>query len=496
MKLTIYKKIILGFTLIIALMIIANAYVLVALDNVTESTRNTLTSDVHAVDLAKQLSSILVDEERFAQKHLISRDDTYFRLFTDLHNRFDTHIDSLLETEPDSLERAIIGELQEGHRWFVSSVTRESQVALPMSLEQRRIHDQSRADTLESLYIRLADIVSLNQQSINKAMANAGTTMMRSSNVAYLLTIGAFLGAITVALIIARTITKPIGVLIRGTDRIAHGRFDSIDVPSRDEIAMLASAINDMSNKLKHIDEMKTDLMHHISHELRTPLQTMLSAHYILSEQRQGPINEGQARLLETIRQGINKLTRFTNQFLDISKIEAGRMQYRFVHANLVDILNAVVEEARVFAEQKHVTITFTSSPLPEVRGDLEKLSHIFSNLLSNAIKYSSRGGKVEVVAELCRKGVRVSVRDFGIGIDADDLPKIFTKFFQARNAGKIDAKGTGVGLALVKALTEGHGGIVYVESKVNEGSTFTVELPAVNGTSTPMTVEANRKTG
>jgi signal transduction histidine kinase len=183
----------------------------------------------------------------------------------------------------------------------------------------------------------------------------------------------------------------------------------------------------------------------------------------------------------------VDKLIRFTNAFLDIAKIEAGRMEYEMVLADLLSIVAAAVEDAQVLAERKGVQISVSASPIPYIMADVEKLSQVFSNLVSNAIKYTEKGGKISIIVTQNNRGTRVSIEDTGIGIAREDLPKIFTKFYQASNASRASAKGTGLGLALVKAFVVGHGGEVSVTSTVGIGSTFTVDLPAADlGTMMP----------
>jgi signal transduction histidine kinase len=258
-------------------------------------------------------------------------------------------------------------------------------------------------------------------------------------------------------------------------------------VASHDETALLADAVNDMGNQLKQINEYKAGMMRQISHELRTPLQTILSAQYILSEQKLGRLNPEQLRLLGSMRGNIDKLIKFTNAFLDIAKIEAGKMEYEMVLADLLSIVASAVEDAQVLAERKGVQISVSASPIPYVMADVEKLSQVFSNLVSNAIKYTEKGGQITITAARNNSGARITVADTGVGIASEDLPKIFTKFYQASNVSKAGAKGTGLGLALVKAFVEGHGGTVSVASTINVGTTFTVDLPGADlGTMTP----------
>jgi two-component system sensor histidine kinase GlrK len=231
---------------------------------------------------------------------------------------------------------------------------------------------------------------------------------------------------------------------------------------------------------------MKTEMMHQISHELRTPLQAMTSALNLLTDQRYGTLNTEQSRLTSFLREGINKITAFSHQFLDISKIESGAMKYTFTSADLLGILLPVIEEAKLIATRKNIAVIVKAEPIPKVRADLEKIPQVYSNLLSNAIKYTPENGKIQVDIGRSRFGVRVSVTDSGIGIAPEDLPNVFTKFYQAKNADKASTRGTGVGLALVKALVEAHGGRVFAESVVGEGTRFTVELPALQDAMLP----------
>lgn len=476
MRFTIYKKLLLGFTIIILLMMVANAYVLWQLDSVTKTTSLTFRNDVRSINLAKQMQTILYDEERYAQKYFISRDTAYLSLYKEQEALFSRYADSLYDASPDSAEIALITLLQRTHTWTQKDMVEEARPVNQLATPGTKLREQQRADTLETMYTGLENLIRSNDDDVNNSVSGINGAMVRSVNVAWLITVGALLVALCVALFITGTIVRPIRTLIRGTENIARGEFDRIQVSSRDEVAWLADAVNAMSIKLKQINDLKTEMMHHISHELRTPLQTMLSAQYLLLDQKRGTLTPDQVRLVMSIKEGIRKLTHFSNQFLDIQKIEHGSMEYHFKRSNIVQIVTPLVEDTQLIASQKEVTVNYSSErDLPEVMVDTEKISQVVSNLLSNAIKYTETGGTITVRASNTKKGIKVSVSDTGAGIPKDDLPRIFTKFYQARNA----KKGTGIGLALVKALVEGHKGRVYVESDLGKGTTFTIELPA-----------------
>jgi two-component system sensor histidine kinase GlrK len=465
----------LGFGAVIVIMIITSAYILFELNTVSNEAKITLTSDVQVVDLAKQLDAILQDENGYAQKYLISRDETYFSIFVASSRRFDEYLNSLLKAQLDEIERSLIRNMRQAHESFVASMhsERDSQDS-----NYNPVRDNLRSDSLKTLYKSLDHLISANQVSIGNAMFRMETSTNLSLKIALLLTTGSLLTAILAALMITRTITSPIDDIIRGTEQIARGNFEQVKVSSNDEMALLAHALNDMSVKIKNINKYRTQMMQQISHELQTPLQVMLSTHDILKSQSSGPLNDEQIQMLDTIRGGIKKLSSFSKQYLDLAKIDSGMMKYYMEWTDLLQLIEPIVEDAKFIAARKNVPVELVALPCPKVMVDAKKISIVVNNLLGNAIKYTRNRGKVRVKIGPCTMGVFIEIQDSGIGITPEELPKIFAKFYRASNAGRKNIGGIGVGLALVKAFTEGHGGKVYAESTVDVGSTFTVELP------------------
>ena len=475
MKLTIYRKMMLGFGAVIVIMIITSTFILFELNTVSNAAKITLTSDVQVVDLAKQLDAILQYENGYAQKYLISRDETYFSIFVASSRRFDQYLSSLLKTQLDEIERSLIRNMRQAHESFVASMQSERDI---QDSSYNPVRDNLRSDSLKTLFRSIDYLISTNQVSIGNAMSRIETSTDRSAKIALLLIAGSLLTAILAALIITRTITSPIDDLIRGTEQIARGKFEKVRVSSNDEIALLAHAVNDMSVKIKNINKHRTQMMQQISHELQTPLQVMLSTYDILKSQTSGPLNNEQIQMLDTIRGGIKKLASFSKQYLDLAKIDSGMMKYYMEWTDLLQIIKPIVEDAKLVAARKNITVELTSLDAPKVMVDTKKISIVVSNLLSNAIKYTRNDGKVRAKVGPCTMGARVEIQDSGIGITPEELPKIFTRFYQASDTGRIRSGGIGVGLALVKAFTEGHSGKIYAESTVDGGSTFTVELP------------------
>lgn len=475
-RLTIYKKMMLGFGAIILIMIIASNYILVQLHSVSKEAKITLSSHVQVVDLAKQLQAVLLDENGYAQKYLIFRDETYLSLFNETSRQVEQCLISLLNAQSNESERLLVKDMRQAHASFVSNIQNRSKLK---ASDKKLVVDKSRSDSLERLHSSLDQFISINQASIRNAISRMETTTNRSAKVALFLLGWTLLAAITAAFIITRTITRPIGDLIRGTERIARGKFEQVRVSSNDEIALLADAVNDMSSKIKKTNELRTETMQQISHDVQTPLQAMLSAHDLLKNQYSGPLNAQQLELLETILNGIKKLENFSKQYLDLSKIESGTMKYFTEPADLHQIVKPLVDDAELIAAGKNISIELALLTAPKVVVDREKISMVVNNLLSNAIKYTRKDGKIRVTVGSCSLGAKVEVQDSGIGIVQEEIPKVFGRFYQSNNVDRLKVRGTGVGLAIVKAFTEGHGGKVYVESTVDRGSTFTVELPA-----------------
>ncbi len=477
MKIPIFKKMMFGFIAIIVLMVLSTSYVLLELREVSSAAQITLSSNVKSVDQAKQLKTIIFDEEGYAQKYLISGDKTYFDILLDSFREFDNTLNSLRTLQVDNAELAIVKKIGDTHRWLETSFIskQENKSAMDTGKLSEEWHN-----SFEALQRQLDHIIGLNQLTIGNSMAKVETTTSRSTRIALFILICTVLLAVFMALLISRTITKPIDNLAKGIGRVAKGDFEPVKINSNDEIALLADSFNNMSQQLKDTNELKAEMMQQVSHELRNPLTIIQATHDLLKKETAGELNDKQLRLLESLNTGIKRISNFNDQFLDIAKFDAGMMEYNMVTTDLLKIIEPVAKEAEIVASHRDISLNIIAKKaLPKISGDHRKIRVIFRNLLSNAIKYSHDGGEIDLHISPSKFGIRAVVRDHGVGIPPEDLPKVFTKFFQAKNSGMSKTKGTGLGLALIKAYTEGQGGRVLAESKLDSGSSFTVEFPA-----------------
>jgi len=239
--------------------------------------------------------------------------------------------------------------------------------------------------------------------------------------------------------------------------------------------------------RLLAADRSKNQFLANMSHELRTPLNSIIGFSSVLIEAARSELPPRMHKFLENIHAAGNHLLELINDILDLSKIEAGKMELRADVFDLRDTMAAVERVMRGFAADAKVQILSTIEPnVPEVRLDEGRLKQILFNLLSNAVKFSPRGGFVAVNCRLLPRSdsplsldtVRIDVIDQGIGIPADELQRIFHEFYQTEDGRRARGGGTGLGLSLTRNFVELHHGRIEVKSKPGDGSTFTLYLP------------------
>ncbi len=233
--------------------------------------------------------------------------------------------------------------------------------------------------------------------------------------------------------------------------------------------------------RLKELDKMKSDFVSNVSHELRTPLTAIKASADNMLDNLTGPLSEKQTRYLIRIKANADRLARLINDVLDLSRIEAGKIDLRPSDLDLAALAQEVVEQVRPVAIEKLIRLEVASRDGDALSwADRDKVVQVLINLIGNAVKFTPPRGRITVTIARSRDDwVQISVADTGPGIPADDADRIFNKFYQVPHAGEQKTKGTGLGLAICKALVEMHGGRIWVESELNKGSTFSFTLPA-----------------
>jgi GAF domain-containing protein len=243
--------------------------------------------------------------------------------------------------------------------------------------------------------------------------------------------------------------------------------------------ARLFREIEDKNRQIEAANRHKSEFLANMSHELRTPLNAIIGFSEVLQEKLFGELNEKQAEYTDDILTSGRHLLSLINEILDLSKVEAGRMELELATFDLP----LAIDNARTFVRERATRHGITldvkvDERLGDFVGDERKIKQILLNLLSNAVKFTPEGGRIGINARQVDGSVEISVSDTGIGIAPEDEPKIFEEFRQVGSDYAHKVEGTGLGLTLAKKFVELHGGRIWVESEVGKGSTFTFMLP------------------
>ena len=244
------------------------------------------------------------------------------------------------------------------------------------------------------------------------------------------------------------------------------------------QIRSLNENLERRNREVERANQLKSEFLASMSHELRTPLNAIIGFSDLLKEQSGGEANEKQQRYLNHISRGARHLLTLINDILDLSKIEAGRLDLRLEKLILPDDIEEVFTAVRPLATAKGLDLHIDVHSGLEFHADRTRIKQILFNLLSNAVKFTPAGGSISVEAHAEGTLLRLSVVDTGIGISPDEIETIFGAFHQAAETTKGVREGTGLGLAITKRLVELHRGRICVASEVGRGSRFSVEMP------------------
>jgi PAS domain S-box-containing protein len=231
------------------------------------------------------------------------------------------------------------------------------------------------------------------------------------------------------------------------------------------------------NREVEHANQLKSEFLASMSHELRTPLHTIIGFAELLGEQLEGPLNEKQRRFINHIHTDSQHLLALINDILDISKIESGRLELRREAFDIARTLEEILSSIRPQGAAKSIRIETSLDVSTAVFADRLRVKQILFNLLSNAVKFTPAGGKIHVEGRLLKDVLEISVSDTGVGIPKEQHEAVFDRFYQVGTTTKGVREGTGLGLAITRALVEGHGGRIWLESEPGKGSRFTFTL-------------------
>jgi len=282
---------------------------------------------------------------------------------------------------------------------------------------------------------------------------------------------------------------------IQQSERALRKAHDGLEQRVRERTAELEAAKKEVEEfshsvllakeEVERGSKFKDQFLSTMSHELRTPLNAVLGFSDLLADERYGPLNERQQRYISHIHTGGKHLLSLISDILDLSKIEAGRLELAIESLRVETVFGEVLSAMQPLADKKSQEMTKSVEDGLAVRADSTRLKQVLMNLLGNAIKFTPNGGRIEAAARLVDDRVRVEVRDNGPGIPPEEQKRIFEAFYRLRESGK-KSEGTGLGLAITHRLVELHGGELSLDSEIGQGSCFHFCLPVAVGVREP----------
>lgn len=285
------------------------------------------------------------------------------------------------------------------------------------------------------------------------------------------------LAAIAVSVYTARRIVGPVRAMTDASQRIASGDYHQrVPMPGEDELGVLASSFNQMAETLEQTEQRRVSLIGTVAHELRTPLSSIRSTMEGLVD---GVLPTETATFL-SVQHEITRLQRLVQDLEELSRAEAGQIPLDIRPSDISPLLRAAVDRLRVQFDDKSISLKVEiAAVLPYVRIDAARITQVLVNLLGNALQYTPEGGAVSVNAWSASHELLIAVHDTGAGVSAENLPRLFERFYRVDLSRSRAGGGSGIGLTISKHLIEAHGGRIWAASPgIGQGSTFTFALP------------------
>jgi signal transduction histidine kinase len=308
--------------------------------------------------------------------------------------------------------------------------------------------------------------------------------------------------SVIVSILLSRSITRPILAMTTASARMAEGDYEQVvRAPGQDEVARLAESFNRMAFEVERSRKSQRDLIANVSHDLRTPLTSIQGFSQAMLE---GAIHDqqGYQRAAQIIKDEAEGMGQLIDRLLDLARFDAGEVIHERAAIRPTELIDRVVTLFAPVAFEEGVLLAHsTPEDPPTIEGDTARLEQALSNLIDNAIRYTPSGGRIDIHAEEVHlrggrpqhdlpcgmppeaprdgRWLAITVKDTGVGIAEQDLPRIFERFYRADKS-RGGSKGAGLGLAIAKEIAEAHGGTIGVTSQLGEGSCFSMLLPVV----------------
>jgi signal transduction histidine kinase len=492
LRASVHAKLLGAFLLIALLLVAMTAMSLEAITSVSRHSR-LLDQARERVDASRRIEQAVGVQMNVIRNALVLRDEATLVGILHDEERFAETLARLEKAAPTA-ERETIEKIRGAERQLIKTVEElRSLVRVDKADEAMALHLSEGQPRYREIATLITQVVRSEEAGMDRLRQNVEISNRRA-----VLFMGTFAAAsILLALILGFVISWSFIIPVReaGTflGRVARGNFSAtIDVPNRDEFGSLAARMNEMSRELSQLYEhertlnteleraskAKSDFLASMSHELRTPLNAILGFNELILGEIYGPVAEDLKVPLTDIQSSGKHLLRLINNVLDLSKIEAGRMELALSDYSVQDTVLSVLTGLRPLATQKGLDlVSAVPDDIPLACGDAGRITQCLMNLVGNALKFTQQG-RIEVAVDLRGDALHYRVADTGTGIAEDRLESVFAEFRQADSTIANQFGGTGLGLSITKTFVEMHGGRIGVESELGKGSTFWFTIP------------------
>ena len=495
---SVHTKLLAAFLVVTLLFITMAAVSLQTIVNTTQQAQ--LLDEAHEqVSWAQQSEQALARQMHFTDLALLSQDEVAIAKILRENNRFN---DRLAKLEAAGIaERGLIEQIrtsQDEAMAVVADMANAIRDGKLGGVTGELLRRQERLD--EEITARVGQLVEAQQTRMTRLRERVATANRRSLILTSAFAITAVVLALLCGFVISWSFILPLREAQGFLDQVARGNFGGrISVPNRDEFGVLADRINHMSEELQRFDreqrvaaaelvhlndqlaqssKAKSEFLANMSHELRTPMNAMLGFTEMLLDGLYGEVPPALMEPIMDIQVNGRHLLRLINDVLDLSKIEAGRMELALGEYSVREVVDIVHISLRSLAAEKGLDFsTRVPDDIPVAYGDNRRLTQCLMNLAGNAIKFTKQG-RVEIGVELAGDELIYRVTDTGIGIPEHELENVFGEFRQVDATVTREFGGTGLGLSITKKFVEMHGGRIWIESKVGEGCTFFFSVP------------------
>ena len=483
-------KIGIGYALVIASMFAMLLYQSSVIYQMQSVNRSLSEVSFEAANLSDQLIQRLDTIEEFTRKFLVTRDPDYLEQTSTMEDLFAQDLGRITELSlgPEEGEQ-VLGLVQLWEQY--------ERVSLPWDDgDDGEEWLNLQLDHLERLRNQSGRVFEEIQRSIMVQVREATRVGGRAERVSLGVAAATLGASLLIAGMIVRSVSGRLSQLTQGTRALAREKFGHrLDARGNDEFADLSGNFNSMAQRLGELDQMKKDFVSHVSHELKSPLGSIHETIALLIEEIPDSLSAEQKRLLQLNLQSTKRLSAMIGNLLDMSRIDAGMMEYHLKRCDLTALVEGAVEELRLQFHEKeiHLTTEFEEQPLM-IHCDENGIHRVLVNLLGNAMKFSPQGGNITARVRLLqevpeklrpsleqglssfpsRGFVSLAVSDDGPGVPDSHKEKIFERFHQLGQGGQ----GVGLGLAISRSIVEGHKGAIWVENGEEGGSIFKVLLP------------------